>query len=224
MNSQAEKLSSALACYIRPLTYPIAFKFLKNEPFPMTVRRPVSFGNGLTLCQGYSIVRKYGWVLGFEMEDCTCAPQLSYFGAIPYTEKQRKGGIIYPIYTKTPEGGQNCEALLPRLPEGMYDRIILAPLNKADFEPDLFIIYVNPGQAARLIQGAVYCNGEPIATLSAGRGACVSETVVPYLAKGYSCTIPGGGEKMFALTGDEEMVFSLHASKIDELVGSFCNP
>ncbi|SMC57872.1 DUF169 domain-containing protein [Papillibacter cinnamivorans] len=217
MNPQTEKLHEALTSYIRPLSFPIALKFLKNEAYPMKVRRPASMGGKLTLCQGCSIVRKYGWVMGFEMEDCACGPQLAHFGAIPYTEKQREGGIIYPIYTKTPEGARNCEALLPRLPEGMYDRMILAPLEKAEFRPDVIIIYVNPGQAARLIQGAVFCSGEPIATLSAGRCACVSEIVVPFVKKGYSCTIPGGGEKMFALTGDDEMAFSLHASRIDEL-------
>lgn len=218
MNSQAEKLNEALASYIRPLTFPVALKFLKDEPYPMKVRRPTALGNKLTLCQGYSLVRKYGWVMGFEMEDCACGPQLAYFGAIPYTEKQREGGIIYPIYTKTPEGAKKAESLLPRLPEGMYDRIILAPLDKTEFEPDVIMIYVNPGQAARLIQGAAYCQGEPVTSTASGRCACISEIVSPYLKKGFSFTVPGAGEKVFALTADDEMVFSLHASRIDELV------
>jgi uncharacterized protein (DUF169 family) len=218
MNSQAEKLNEALASYIRPLTFPVALKFLKDEPYPMKVRRPTALGNKLTLCQGYSIVRRYGWVMGFEMEDCACGPQLAYFGAIPYTEKQREGGIIYPIYTKTPEAAKKAESLLPRLPEGMYDKIILAPLDKTEFEPDVILIYVNPGQAARLIQGAAYCHGEPVTSTASGRCACISEIVSPYLKKGFSFTIPGAGEKVFGLTADDEMVFSLHASRIDDLV------
>lgn len=107
---------------------------------------------------------------------------------------------------------------MPRLPEGLYDRIILAPLDKAEFEPDVIMVYCNPGQAARLIQGAVYCQGEPVTSTASGRCACVSEIVVPYLKKGYSFTVPGAGEKVFALTADDEMIFSLHASKIDELI------
>lgn len=217
MTPNAQKLSDALAAYIRPLSFPVAVKFLKDEPYPMKVRRPSDLGEKLTLCQGCAIVRRYGWVMGFDMSDCACGPQLSYFGAIPYPEKQREGGIIYPIYAKTPEAAKNAEAGLPRLPEGLYDRILLAPLEKSDFEPDVVMVYVNPGQAARLIQGAAYCQGEPVTSTASGRCACISEIVAPYLKKGFSFTVPGGGEKVFAHTGDDEMVFSLHASRIDDL-------
>lgn len=87
MNPQAEKLNVALSAYIRPLTFPVAVKLLKDEPYPMKVRRPADLGTKLTLCQGYSMARKYGWVMGYEMKDCACGPQLAHFGAVPYTEK-----------------------------------------------------------------------------------------------------------------------------------------
>jgi len=206
--------------YIRPLTFPVAVKLLKSgEDFPQRVRRPKdTFGHPIALCQGIAIARKYGWTLGFEKSDNACGPSLAYLGCLPYTEKQKEGGIVYPLYAKTLEAGKRTEEAVGKLDENTFERIILAPLNKAQFVPDIILIYGNPGQVVRLVQGANYAQGGYVPAKATGRAACISEIASAYKTQSCNITIPGAGEKVFAMTGDDEIVFSAPYAKLGDII------
>lgn len=206
--------------YIKPLTCPIAVKLLKEgEEFPQKARNlKQTFGHPLALCQSIAIVRKYGWTVGIGKGDNACGPSLAYLGCMPYTEKQKEGGIVYPLYAKTLEAGKKTEEAATRLEEGTFERIILAPLSKAEFEPDVILVYVNPGQAARLIQGANYADGGYIGAKATGRAACISEIASTYKNQVCNITIPGAGEKVFAMTADDEIIFSAPYCKLADVI------
>lgn len=214
-----KELDEALKEYVRPLTMPVAVKLLKEEKFPEKTRRPVeTLGHPIALCQGIGIVRKYGWSLGFKKEDHACAPSLSYFGIIERTQEQERGGIVYPLYAKTMEAGKISEEITERLDKGFIDGILLSPLNKAAFAPDVVIVYGNAGQVVRMVQGAVYCEGGGIETTISGRCACVSEIIAPFKKQKCNVIIPGGGEKIFAATADDELAFAVPYARIPELI------
>ncbi len=215
-----KQLDDMLKEYIRPLTFPVAVKLLKeDEEFPAKTRRPKdAFGSPIALCQGIGIVRKYGWTLGFGQGDNACGPSLAYFGFLPYTDKQARGEIVYPLYAKTIEAGKKTEEAVGRLAEGQFDKIVIAPLHKATFVPDVVLVYGLPGQLVRLVQGANYVEGGYIPAKATGRAACISEIVSPYNSQACNLTIPGAGEKVFAMTGDDEIIFSIPYSKIDDVI------
>jgi uncharacterized protein (DUF169 family) len=206
--------------YIKPLTSPIAVKLLQaDEEFPEKARRPAKiFGYPIALCQGIGIVRRFGWTLGFGKGDNACGPSLAYLGCLPYTEKQKEGGIVYPLYAKTLEAGKRTEEAVGKLEEGTFEKILLAPLSKANFVPDVVLVYGNPGQIVRLVQGANYVNGGYVGAKATGRAACISEIATTFKSQDCNLTIPGAGEKVFALTSDDEIIFSAPYNKLADVI------
>jgi uncharacterized protein (DUF169 family) len=93
----------------------------------------------------------------------------------------------------------------------------VAPLHRTTFKPDLFLIYGNPAQIMRLIQGALYHKGGAVQSSSMGRLGCASLiTVMKEAECRYS--IPGNGDRIFGMTQDDEMTFTIPSSKIDAVL------
>lgn len=217
--SLRDQAVSVLNEYIRPATYPVAIKVSREPILPEKARRPLTgFGYPLTICQGVALVRRFGWVLGFLKEDHACPVSHIILGLAEEPDFIKDGSIVYPLYTETLDAGARTQQVTPKLPVGEVGSLVLAPLHRAAFDPDVVLVYGNPAQMARLIQGALYKHGGVIESKFMGRGACGGEIVVPFREQKYNLVIPGGGEKAFALTMDDEMVFAAPWSKLSDML------
>lgn len=214
-----QQLHQTLRDYIRPLTTPVSVSLLKKgEELPPKAKRPSQFfGYRMALCQGFSFARKYGWSTAFGLEDMGCGPALAYFGFVERPEFEVEGGLVHPMYAKTMEAGRRSEDVIDKLKADEIETVLIEPIDRATRVPDVILIYCNAAQIARLTQGALYCTGGAIETKVAGRCACSPEVITPYLTQNYNVVVPDGGERMFALTGDDELVFSVPYCKIPEL-------
>lgn len=214
-----KEFGEVLRDYIKPLTTPVAIRLAKGQELPEKTKQPsVFFGHRMALCQGFSFARKYGWSMAFRIEDIACGPALSYFGFIEKPEFENEGGIVYPMYAKTLEAGKRSEDIIDKLPVGQIDTVVIEPLNRVKKQPDVVMIYCNAAQIARLVQGALYCEGGGVETVVAGRCACSPEIITPFIRQTYNVIVPDGGERMFALTSDDELVFSVPFIKIPDLI------
>lgn len=65
MSETVKNLDAAIAKYIRPFTFPVGVKFLKEgEELPAHTKVPTrDLGHPVAICQDISIARKYGWAL-----------------------------------------------------------------------------------------------------------------------------------------------------------------
>lgn len=205
--------------YIRPLTYPVAVKLLKNdEPFPEKTRFPAKMaGCRWALCQGIAMSRRVGWTVGFRKEDHSCVLALMMFGYEEEPEAVKNGEIVYPYYAETVEAGRRTQEGTPRLPLDAVTGIVTAPLSKADFTADVVLVYGNSAQIIRMVQGALYRQGGKIESAFTGRGACGSEIIVPYQTQECKVILPGGGERVYAHTADDELVFAIPACKLEDV-------
>ncbi|MDW7652270.1 MAG: DUF169 domain-containing protein [Bacillota bacterium] len=205
--------------YIRPLTYPVAVKLLKEgDVFPKKTRFPKEvFGYRGALCQGIAMARRVGWTVGFRPEDHSCIVALMMFGLEEEPEAVKAGEIVYPYYAENPEAAKKTQEATPRLPLHSIHGIVAAPLERAEFDADVVLVYGNSAQVIRLVQGALYKEGGRIESAFTGRGACGSEIVVPYLQQECKVIIPGGGERLFAHTADDEVVFAAPAGKLADV-------
>lgn len=214
-----EDLNQTLREYLRLATYPIAVKIQKECALPPEAKRPLEIlGYPINICQGITMVRRYGWTLGYLKEDHACGPAMTIFGLVAEPDFIKDGSIVYPLYAKTLEAGAATQKATPSVPVGVIKSIIMAPLHKTSFDPDIVLVYGNPGQIVRLIQGSLYNNGGVMESRFMGRAACGAEIITPLQEEKCSVTIPGGGEKAFALTCDDEMVFSIPAKEIPGLM------
>lgn len=216
---QLKELETVLRDCIKPVTSPIAVRLSKNEEIPAACKHPADkFGYAVALCQGFGLARRYGWSMAFDIHDMACGPSLSYFGFVEIPDFEKEGGLVHPMYAKTPEAGRRSENIIDKLPAGSVETILIAPLERVQFSPDLIVVYGNAAQMARLTQGALYCQGGGIETVVAGRCACTAAIIAPYKKGDYNLILPDGGERIFALTQDDEMAFTIPFAKVPDLI------
>jgi uncharacterized protein (DUF169 family) len=212
------ELNAFINEYLRPATFPVAVRLLKG-PLPEKVKTARQlYKHRLAVCQGISIARRVGRTLGFEKGDHGCPITHVLFGFMENPEINKSGAVVHPLYAKDIATGKKTADMEKCLPVGEVNNIVLAPLHRADFEPDVLIIYGNPAQMVRLVQGALFNTGGVISSNFMGRGACGSSMVYPFMTKKCNVVIPGGGERVFGMTCDDEMCFAIPKEKIEEVM------
>jgi len=214
----AARLRDSIKKYIRPATFPVAVKFLRVEKaFEGKHKRPVKdMGHAITLCQGVALSRRLGWSVVFGREDNEC-PVGSIVLGYSSPERFLEGHIAYPFYAKDLKTAKTMESTSRFFPMGTVKDIWLAPLDKAGFEPDLVLVYGNAAQVARIAQGANYNNGKGIDSKTFGRTACGKYLSKAYLDKECTLVIPSGGERVFANTTDDELIFSIPSDHFEDV-------
>lgn len=220
MSEICKELDSVLSKYIRPLTYPVAVKFLEQgEELPPKTRIPTrDFGYAIALCQGMTAARKLGWSMAFYKQDEACALGQVICGYVEEPDFIKDGSVVKPLYVGTDEAAARTQASTPKPPAADTVGILLVPLHLALFNPDIVVVYGNPAQITRLVQGALYNTGGYIESRFAGRGACGGELIVPRMKGECNVVCPGGGERVFALTADDEMAFAIPSCQIQNVM------
>ena len=98
---------------------------------------------------------------------------------------------------------------------GKYQYMVSAPIDRADFEPDIICTYVNSAQAMRLAQAANSGGGGIGQTAATGIGDCSDIMVSTVKTDLCQFILPSGGDRAFGSTQDYELVFTIPKSKIE---------
>jgi uncharacterized protein (DUF169 family) len=210
---------AALTEYIRPLTFPVAIKMLKSAAeIPDKTRRPFQqMKKRVAICQGIGMARKLGWAVAMGKEDMQCSLGAAPFGFFRNIDFYNEGNLAAGMFTASKEAGKREEDLVDRFEHGQYSHILVAPLNRTSFDPDVLMVYGNPAQIMRLIQGSLYNEGGTIQSSSMGRLGCAGIITV---MKTNQCryAVPGNGDRIFGMTQDWEMAFLMPAAMVDTVM------
>ncbi len=192
---------------------------LKSEDeIPEKTRRPFKqMKKKVAICQGIGMARKLGWTVAMGKEDMQCSLGAAPFGFFKNIDYYNEGNLAHGMFTASKEAGKREEDLVDRFEHGLYSHILVSPLMKTQFEPDLIMMYGNPAQIMRLIQGALYNEGGAVNSSSMGRLGCAAIITV---IKKNECRylVPGNGDRVFGMTQDWEMSFLVPYPKIEILV------
>jgi uncharacterized protein (DUF169 family) len=214
------KYGEELEQRIRLQTFPLAVKLLKTEAeIPEGAERPLKdFGYRIPLCQGFALSRKEGRTIAMFKEDMWCFEPVIGYGWAESPQYFLEGYNRFPEDVMDLEAGKNYVNDLPCLAVGHYTGVVSAPLTRVSFEPDLVILYCNSAQLSLLLLGREYKDGHDLKCHLSSHAACVY-SVVPVIQNGKcQIAIPCRGDRYFALAGDEEIIFSVPASKIEDLL------
>jgi uncharacterized protein (DUF169 family) len=216
----SKKLLDTIETYIRPYSFPVAVKMATSEMEMSKFLSPIkALDHRIGVCQAIGLSRRMGWDIHYTQEDHVCPGSYMIFG---YTEVpdlvKEGGGFHYPVYSATPELGKETQKHMQRLEIGELHSLFLSPLKKLRFVPDLVLVYGNPAQIVRFIQAIVYSEGGVVTSNFMGRGACASSIVVPYKTKMCNVVIQGGGERMFGIADDTELIFSIPYNKFQSVI------
>jgi uncharacterized protein (DUF169 family) len=203
-------------------TLPVAIKFIKSEKdIPEKTGRPATdLGGPIRPCTAYHLVRHQGHSLVMLEDDFTtaCPAGLFIFGILEPIKSWIEGDLAYEIYTGTREAAANMESSVFRLETGKFKGMALAPLAKANFIPDLIMIYCDSKQAMRLVTAATFTDGEPLKFSMAARGLCSDGVVQPFQIKRPVVSVPCGGDRLFGVSQDNEIVFTTPVDRLEVIV------
>jgi MtaA/CmuA family methyltransferase len=209
-----------LQFYIRPQTFPVAIRMLgPGEEIPERARRPARDFKKLSMnCQVIDMARRYGWMLALTREDSICSLGIAALGFEKPTHLHSSGTLCEGMYTETKEAGQRSEAAIDRFPAGQYHTLLVAPLDRAPFEPHLVCIYANPAQVMRLTQAALWKGGGKLTSSFGGRVDCAEVIVTTMRTDRPQVILPCSGDRIFGQTQDHEMAFTIPWSQMDEII------
>lgn len=222
--SNLRKAAEFIRNDLRLKSLPVAAKFYKEgEALPEKTRQPSKmFGKRVALCQALTMARLYGWVVGITKEDNICVPAAIVFG---FSASNDAATSLSQLFTEI-NFSKNMDLALKEtsgmshFERGEISAVVAAPMEKASFDPDVGVIYGNPAQMMRLSQAWSYMTGERVTGQFGGKVECDQCLITPYKKQSAWITIPGNGERIFAMTQDDELVFAFPGRLMNELAQS----
>ena len=203
---------------VRPRSLPLAVRFLEaGEDFPEKTRRPhVHLKKRITICQGITMARLYGWSVGLRKEDIVCVPALLGWGmsGAPDRASEMKQLMQSVGFASSPAVAEAQLAAMTCAPEGRVAGILLTPLGRAQDVPHTVAVYCNPAQAMRLVQALTYggdtvqegtASGVSVTGTFGGKVECLQSLYAPYALDAPRLAIPGMGDRIFSMTQDDEL-------------------
>ena len=207
---------------LRLKTEPFGVSFLKEvTALPEKTRRPTQvFGKRVTICQGVTMARIYGWPVGLTKDDLICIPGMLAFGFTPATDPILELGQLFCEVGFHQELGPALKEVegLPRFAPQEVEAIYLCPLERLALTPDVVVVYGNPAQLMRLIQAATFSLGKRVSGEFGGKVECASYLIGPYRRDEVIVTIPGQGDRIFSMTQDDELVLSFPGKYLEGLL------
>ncbi|MFW9903316.1 MAG: DUF169 domain-containing protein [Candidatus Thorarchaeota archaeon] len=208
---------------LRPQTYPIAVKFVKDESeFPNRSRRPEQ---KIAICQALSLCRKYGWTMGITEEDCGCpGASLTYGWTTPIDQSQLAQFFHFAGYASEETGAQKIVENLDRLESGKYGGVVISPLTRTKIIPDVIMVYGNSAQIMRLLQGSMNKEGRKLKTELTGiMASCTAGIIRTFNTAECQLVVPGNGDRTFAATQDDELIFTMPPDEVEDIINGMKN-
>ena len=220
MNKYGSDLLNMLALR----TYPIGIKMLKDESeIPQGAVRPKKdLGEHYASCQAFALVRQRGMTLAMFLEDHWCFEPIIGYGLVE-PPKDFYEGSGSDFFVQNKEAAKERNNSIPILPYGKYAGMVLAPLQKANFIPDLTVIYCNATQLRQMLFGMMLKNGYRVTSTLDPVWSCV-HSVVPSLLNGEcEVTVPDFGEYQRGAVTDDEMMLTIPTGKMEEMMSGVYN-
>lgn len=207
---------------LRLKTFPVAAKFLKSKSeFPEKTRQPsVAMGKRVAICQGVTMARIHGWTVGLTRSDVVCVPAAVVFG---WSEATEPVDSLTGLFCETDFYADKEKALkevgaIHRMENAEFEALVMAPMERAAFEPDIVFMYGNPAQMMRLAQAWTYMMGDRAPGYFGGKVECAECLIAPLKTQSARMVMPGNGERIFAGTQDDEMAFTFPANRVEDVM------
>jgi uncharacterized protein (DUF169 family) len=206
--------------YIKPTTLPLAIKLLTSEQgIPEKTRRPQrDFKKRFSICQAVGMSRRMGWTFALGNEDLSCPlsqVSLGFERELPFF---KEGNLCEGMYTNTKEAGRRTEAAVPKFKHGQYKYILIGPVARTNYEPDIILIYGDSAQVMRLVHAALYEEGGTLTSNFMGRYDCADYTAGVIDSGKCQVILPCNGDRVFGFVQDFEMAFAIPYTQIDKII------
>ena len=198
----------------------LAVKLIEDDEslVPDNALRPKEqTGRHLALCQALAVARREEKPVYMRKEDHWCWSPLISFGYVPW-ERDTPGfnSVAERIEIADPEKGKAFLENLPRVPMNKYKGILIMPLDKADFEPDVTLIYCKNHQLLKALLSIKSQTGVPTENIMTPLDSCIFSIIPPLQDGNYRVTVPDPGELARALTPEDDIILTIPYQRDEE--------
>ena len=157
-------------------------------------------------------------------EEQKCKGGSSAMGLEPLPPKIASGEFYYKLGRfNSVETAKSVIDNIPRKEEQSLG-IIYAPLEKADFLPDVVVVITLPKFGIYITQGIVYNQGGKVEYSCAGiQSLCADAVSAPYVTNKANATLACNGSRGYAGIEDEEVIYGLARDNLKPLMDAFEN-
>ncbi|MCF6093006.1 DUF169 domain-containing protein [Microaerobacter geothermalis] len=214
------KLSEEIEKYVRPDTFPLGIRVLdKGESVPDKTKRPAKdFGVRISICQGITMSRRYGWTLAMGGEDLSCPIAKVAFGFEENLPFYSEGNLACGMYAENMEAAKKTEEDVPKFLDDESGIILVGPLSRISFEPETVLVYGNSAQVMRMVAAALYKRGGSITSSFSARADCADIIIRTKQTNEPQVILPCYGDRVFGQTHDHEMAFTLPFNRSQEFI------
>ncbi|UCD88459.1 MAG: DUF169 domain-containing protein [Desulfobacterales bacterium] len=220
MKVNLTEFDEALNQHVRPDSFPVAVRMVTpGDSLPERVKHPLrDLKIKIAICQAIAMARRYGWVLAVGKEDISCPLGAAVFGFKKASKYYHEGQACEGMYSETVEGGKLSEARVEKYAYNEFQYILVAPLHRTVFNPQVVVIYASPAQVLRLLTATLWKSGGHMTSSFGGRIDCAEEIIVPQRTGNCELILPCYGDRIFAQTQDHEMAFAVPINRVEEII------
>lgn len=215
-------LGDTLEAHLRPVTFPVAVRFLQeDEAPPSESRTPLEdVGCPVALCQAFTMSRTRGWTVALGAEDSSCTVANYGMGWRGKYEREWMTGFLQVMnYSRDEQAAESRLSGLATLEPGRFHMIVSSPLLRTRVEPHVVLVYGNAAQLMRLVQAASRWTGGGVKGAFGGiAGSCNEGAIRTFVEDRPRLALPGNGDRVFAATQDEELIFAFPAGWSRQIV------
>ncbi|MCJ7828117.1 MAG: DUF169 domain-containing protein, partial [Dehalococcoidia bacterium] len=212
------ELGTELENTLRLKTKIIAYRRLEKAEELDSLKNVVRIDRFFTFCQVPFMVRVNGITVGITREDKIQDRCSRLFGLKQATEKSMnaEAAMLSSTWFRSPEEALQQQNDYYRVPVG--GAIVLAPLTKQKFEPEVLLMYGNPAQIMMILCGLQKVKYERFSFSFIGEGACTDSLAQCYITGKPAVSIPCYGERSMGGVSDDEMAIALPPGELERTI------
>lgn len=204
-------------------TYPVAIKYYKQKSeVPQNVIRPSDTGKQMSICQTFTMARKFNQSYTLSAEDNFCTPSSVGHGWVPISMEEFVESQVKQGWHKDEKAEERrAEALYKKNYQNLialgYRGIISSPLPETRIIPDTILIYGNGSQITHIIHALNFEHKKKYAVRSVFEGfgeSCGKGGLMPFITRRVQIVIPGMGDRAFGGVQDHEIAIGMPGSFI----------
>ena len=197
---------------------PIGYRRFEKASELDRVEGVMRWSQGCMFCQIPFMARVEGLTIGLTREDKVGDRCKRIHGLLPTHEgdKLLEAKLLSRTWMPSVEEGLKQQEDYPRVPAG--EAIVVGPLAKDNFEPEVIMVYGNPAQIMMLMCGLQKIKYERFQFHFIGEGACVDSLGQCYHTGKPALAIPCYGERSMGQVRDDEIVIALAPSDVDRAI------
>lgn len=208
-------LGTELENMLRLRTKIIAYRRLEKAEELDKIKNVARIDHFFTFCQTLFQARVNGFTVGITTEDKINERCSRMCGLRAPTEESKNAEAkqLATTWFASKEDGLRQQEDYPRIPPG--GAIVLAPLTREKFDPEVLIAFGTPAQLMMLLCGLQKEQYERFWFSFVGEGACVDSLAQCYVTKKPALSLPCYGERAMGSVTDEEVALALPVGDLE---------